>query len=120
MEEDFCCIGTPSPVPPWFFLMGPTYLGLIHHGSHGAVPGGEDPPPVEEGPAAGLEEPRLVALVRLDALEKKHLHRFSGLTRNNPHLVQGGEKASLVHEFQSPCGKERYSRCEHKDPYESV
>ncbi len=75
----FLLYWNPLPgFPPLVFLMGPTYLGLIHHGSHGAVPGGEDPPPVEEGPAAGLEEPRLVALVRLDALEK-YLHRFSGL-----------------------------------------
>ncbi len=60
------CLGIPSPVSPLFFF---TYFYVIHHVSHGAVPGREHPPPVEEGPAAPLEEPRhVLAGVRHEAL----------------------------------------------------
>ena len=93
--------------------MNPTYLGLIHHGSHGAVPGGEDPPPVEEGPTAGLEEPRLVALVGLDALEKNICIVFPVWPKITHISFKVEKKLVLYMNFRVSAGKR--DRCEHKE-----
>ncbi len=60
----------PLPFPLCFF--SDLLLRHPYHAGHGAVPGREHPPPVEEGPAAPLEEPRhVLAGVRHEVLYKK-------------------------------------------------